>query len=319
MNEIHGKGDPVIPPESFDLQQLYTFYVAAGSRTFTEASERLHVSQSAVSHAIRKLEQSAGFRLIVRDRSPVRLTDQGQRLYETCGRVFADLRRCREALQQSSGRNLAGRLRIGATVEFGNSILARGAAPFLKRHPRLDVQFTFSHDLVRPLLADELDLIIDCRVHAREELFRTCLFRETYVLVASPALIGSARLREIGDLERVSWLSLDADGEWWQRFLAHLPAGAGVNPRRLLPVNHLRGIIHLAMEGAGVALVPAYCVQAELARGSLRQLFPELHIPEDRFFLYCREYRRNEPAVAAFTRFVKGLRLDQGAASSART
>jgi len=239
--------------EQFDLQQLFTFYVAAGSRTFTEAAERLHVSQSAVSHSIRKLERSVGFRLIVRDHAPIRLTESGRLLFETCGRVFSDIGRCRDAIHQSDPKTLAGRLMVGATVEFGNSVLASGIAPFINKHPNIEIGFTFSHELLKLLRADELDLIIDCRVHTRQDLSRTVLFREKYVLVAAPKLMKTANIDCLADLERVSWLSLDAEGNWWQRLLVQLPPKSELNPTRLIPVNHLRGLINMAVWGSASA------------------------------------------------------------------
>lgn len=78
-----------------DLQPLLTFHVAAGSTTFTEAAERLNISQSAVSHAIRKIERNVGQQLFVRDQTPIRLTKAGQLLFETCEKIFLDLQRCR--------------------------------------------------------------------------------------------------------------------------------------------------------------------------------------------------------------------------------
>lgn len=295
--------------EPFDLQQLYVFHVAAGSRTFTEAAERLHISQSAVSHAIRKLEKSAGSRLFARNRPPVRLTGPGRLLAESCSRIFTDLRRCREAMLRSDAKTLVGRLKVGATVEFGNSILARGVAPFLEKHPLIEMGFTFSHDLLRPLLADELDLIIDCQVHAREELARKPLFREQYMLVAAPALVDRLHIRRLQDLSRAVWLTLDSGGDWWQRFLAQLPSAIELSPDRMLPVNHLRGLINMASSGVGVALVPAYCVQNELQNGSLKRMFPNVRIREDKFFLYCLKDRLTDPNIVAFTKFARRLHL----------
>lgn len=295
--------------EPFDLQQLYVFHVAAGSRTFTEAAERLHISQSAVSHAIRKLEKSAGSRLFARNRPPMRLTGPGRLLAETCGRIFTDLRRCRETMLRSDAKTLIGRLKVGATIEFGNSVLACSVAPFLEKYPALEMSFTFSHDLLRPLLADELDLIIDCQVHAREELARKPLFREQYMLVAAPSLIEKLRIRRLQDLNRAVWLTLDSDGGWWQRFLVQLPSNAELSPDRMLPVNHLRGLINLASSGAGVALVPAYCVQSELRNGSLKRMFPHVRIREDKFSLYCLKERQTDPSIVAFTKFARRLHL----------
>ncbi|HNV70950.1 MAG TPA: LysR family transcriptional regulator, partial [Candidatus Ozemobacteraceae bacterium] len=205
-----------------DLQPLQTFYVAATSRTFTEAAERLCLSQSAVSHAVARLEQSLRLSLFERIGTKSRLTDAGKRLLSSCERVFDELRQCRDELTRRDPHAISGQLRLGTTVEFGNGVLAAKIAPFLQQYPQLDLSLTFSHDLVSPLLAGNLDLIIDCWVHPREDLWQVKLFREKYVLVAAPAFAQTMRLRRLSDLGRVSWLTLDPAGAWWHRLLVQL-------------------------------------------------------------------------------------------------
>lgn len=294
-----------------DLQPLLTFHVAAGSATFTEAAERLNISQSAVSHAIRKIEKNIGQQLFVRDQTPVRLTEAGQLLFETCDKIFLDLQRCRDQLQQEPGKPLTGRLRLGAPVEFGNSVLARRIAPFLRANPGIEAGFTFSHELLKPLLADDLDVIIDSKTHIRDDLVRALLFRERYVLVAAPSLIDEYQISELSDLERIPWLTTDVAGKWWQRLLVQLSDDTRLNPHRFVSVNHLRGMVQLAVSGIGIGLVPAYCVLNEVRAGLLRLLFQELQISEDRFYLYCRQQRCDNLKIQAFLAFMQILKPEE--------
>lgn len=293
--------------QQLDLPRLSTFFVCASCETFTEAAERLSLCQSAVSHAIGKLERSLGQRLFERDQSPMRLTETGRILFQTCERIFLDLRQCGERLSQEGEHPLSGRLRVGTTVEFGNSVLAREIAPFLRDNPGIEPSLTFSHELLKPLLADDLDVIIDSRAHAREDLARVPLFRERYVLVAAPSLLPRRGIRRLPDLERLAWLTIDRNGEWWQRLLVQLPPGTELNPGHFIPINHLRGMINLAVAGVGIALVPAYCVRSEVREKRLRVLFPRLQISEDRFSLYCKRLRRDSPKIRAFLEFMRNL------------
>lgn len=297
--------------DQIDLQPLHTFYVAATSRTFTEAAERLFLSQSAISHAMSRLERSMQVKLWERAGVQTRLTDAGKRLLRSCGTIFQELQMCREELQGQDPQDVSGHLRLGATVEFGNGILAAKIAPFLAEYPRLEVSLTFRHDLVTPLLAGNLDLIIDCWAHPREELWRLKLFRERYVLVGSPALVLQAGIRRVKDLVRVPWLSLDASAEWWQRWLVQLPAGEELHPKRMIVVNHLRGMVNLAGSGVGVALVPAYCAAAEIRAGQLQILFPKRQIPEDWFSLYGRYPQRETRKVQAFVKFMRSWKPEE--------
>ena len=247
----------MISPATNDLQFLHTFFIAATSRTYTEAAERLCLSQSAISHAMAKLERSLGLELWERTGTNVRLNDAGHRLLESCERIFDEWHSCRDQLHSSDSGSLTGTLRIGATVEFGNAVLTRNLRPFLVSHPNLDLQLTCSHDLFDPLLAGILDAIIDCWPHPRSDLWSLPLFQERYVLVVAQELALSANIRRLRDLQSVTWLSLDAGGAWWHRFLEKMSPGEKLKPPRFFTINHLRGMINLAVAGVGVALVPA--------------------------------------------------------------
>jgi len=311
MNSIHGKslGKTLKRAENIDLQALFSFFIAATSRTFTEAADRLCLSQSAVSHAMSKLEKSLGAKLWEKIGHFMRLTDAGRELLRTCERVFNDLRDIQEKLANPKPRVLTGLFNIGTTVEFGNSILAENLHSFMKSHPDLELGLTFSHSLLAPLLSGDLDVIVDCWVHAREDLWRIPLFREQYILVASPDLLKINPIRKLQDLAKVTWLSLDREGLWWHRFLDQIPEGIELDPPRIMLINHLRGMVHLAVGGAGVALIPAYCGLTEIRSGKLVVLFPGRKMRQDRLSLYCKRIHRNSSKIKAFAAFMRSLKL----------
>ena len=312
MNPVHDRtfAKREIDANNFDLQPLYTFFLAATSRTFTEAADRLCISQSAVSHAMAKLDRSLATRLWEKNGHSMCLTDSGKQLLKTCERVFSELQDLRVKLSKRNPRILSGLLNIGTTVEFGNSVLAKGLRPFIQKHPALDLGLTFSHNLLEPLLAGELDVIVDCWIHAREDLWRVPLFQERYILVAAPQLLQQTPVRHLRDLGSLTWLSLDKEGNWWHRFLSQIPAGIELNPPRFMLINHLRGMVHLAVTGAGIALIPAYCAIEELRQGSLQVLFPGRQIRHDRFSLYCKRSHREAPKVRAFFKFMRSFKFD---------
>jgi DNA-binding transcriptional LysR family regulator len=190
-------------------------------------------------------------------------------------------------------------------------VLARRIAPFLKANPGIEAGFTFSHELLKPLLADDLDVIIDSKTHIRDDLVRALLFRERYVLVAAPSLIDEYQISELSDLERIPWLTTDVAGKWWQRLLVQLSDDTRLNPHRFVSVNHLRGMVQLAVSGIGIGLVPAYCVLNEVRAGLLRLLFQELQISEDRFYLYCRQQRCDNLKIQAFLAFMQTLKPEE--------
>jgi DNA-binding transcriptional LysR family regulator len=272
------------------LPQLRTFYGVALERSFSAAAERLGRTPSAVSHAIRTLEEAAGIRLVERRGRTVRLTEAGEHLFATCTAVYGMLEDAGDALRRA-GTVQQRRIRLGAPPEFGCSVLMRLIAPFLKDNPDLEIDFRLSRDLLTPLQRDEVDVVIDCVEHLQPDLLVTPLFRETYMVVCSPTFRREHRVREPTDLSTVTILSLDKPGTWWNRLLRALPERKRPEFRRITMANHVRAMISAAGAGMGVALVPSYSVRTEVERGLLVQLFPHIGLPEDRFRIYQKKVR----------------------------
>ncbi|WP_081408761.1 LysR substrate-binding domain-containing protein [Acinetobacter larvae] len=90
--------------QQINFEALKTFQIAAQSLSFTQAAQRLHITQSAVSQQIRSLEQGLGFALFIRKSRSLRLTEQGQILLDCVNRSFADIY---QTLKQLQGENHA--------------------------------------------------------------------------------------------------------------------------------------------------------------------------------------------------------------------
>lgn len=291
-----------------DLYQLRTFFTAAQTLNYTEAAARLYITQSAVSHAISKLERTAGARLLERSGRKCRLTEAGRKLYGACEKIFYELERAGDAI--AAGKSRPETIRLGATVEFGTTLLIKHMRDFLRRNPDLHVDFYFSHELLKPLLSDELDLVVDCRDHKVPGLLKRPLFREEYAVVASPEI--AARLREPADLSGANVLSLDKAGAWWNNFLDALPAASRPVFGRVTQVSHIRGIVNAAAESIGVGFVPKYCVLKELKAGTLRHVFPRLRLLEDNFSVYQKENRAGLERHRRLETYLLGLRGGRG-------
>jgi DNA-binding transcriptional LysR family regulator len=273
------------------LPQLRTFYGVALSHSFSAAAARLGRTPSAVSHAIRTLEDTVGVRLVERRGRAVRLTEDGERLLSTCTAVYALLDEAGEALGRSAVSRRR-RIRLGAPPEFGCSVLMGLIAPFLREHRDIEVDFRLSHDLLTPLQRDDIDIAIDCVEHLDPDLAVVPLFRETYMVVCAPDVQRRHGLRSPAGLAGVPVLSLDKEGAWWRRLLRAVPARRRPRLGQVVAVNHVRAMIAGARSGMGVALVPSYAVRADVARGLLVRLFRDLTLPEDRFRIFQK--RANE-------------------------
>ncbi len=295
---------------NLDLAQLRAFFLVVQAGSFSGAARRLFRTQSAVSHAIRKLEDSAGTRLLIRHGRLVRPTEEGRRLYAACETVFSTLEVAQDDLHRERGR-AEGRIRLGATIEFGSSVLMRHIRPFLAAHPGIEMDFHLSPDLLAPLLREEIDLAIDCVKHDSPHLERTVLFREAYMVACSPSYQAGQGIRRPEDLARCTVLSIDKECAWWRRFLVGFPKRRGIAFGRVIAINHIRGMIHAAVSDLGVLIAPSYSLQGELARGGLVPLFPSIRPLEDRFALYQKTAKAGLLRHRLLKEYLQSLRLSE--------
>ena len=291
---------------ALDLPQLRTFFTLAQTGSFTACARRLNRTQSAISHAMAKLEDLAGAPLLDRRGRSLALTEEGRRLYQACEQVFATLEAAEDDLRRSQTQ-ARGLIRLGATVEFGSSILMKHMQPFLATHPGIDVDFTLDPDLVTPLLRDDVDLIIDCLEHPLPALKKVPLFREIYVVACAPDFRKAHRLRVPADLSGTPVLSLDKAGAWWNRFVLSVAEADQPQLDRVIAVNHIRAMIHAAVAGMGVLLVARYSVLEELRRGDLVALFPSIRPTEDRFSIYLKKVKANQEKLRLLIAYLQSL------------
>lgn len=292
-----------------DLNKLEVFLEAGRAGSYTAAARKLHVTPSAVSHAVAKLEASVGRSLVEWHAKKLVLTEPGKYLHTLCCRIFQDLEDAAQHLSQADGG--LQHVVIGATVEFGTMVLVRKLRPLLQANPSVRLHFRFTNDLIEPLLRDELDLAVDCKPHHHPDLQSTSLFREKYVVVASPAFLAGRSVRTPLDLERVPVLSIDKEGAWWSNMLRALPSNRRPVFKHIVEINHLRGVIHAAVDGYGVGLLPQYTVLRELADGSLKSLFPKLQLLEDRFCIYQKRSKAGRPPNRLITQYLKSIELKE--------
>jgi DNA-binding transcriptional LysR family regulator len=273
-----------------DLYHLKTFFTLGKIRNFTKTADHLHITQSAVSHAIKKLEASIDTPLIDRKKRDLVLTDAGKVLFRSCEKIFYALERTDQDLAALKKKQPL-TIRLGATVEFGTTILINHIKAFLDRFPEIHIDFLFSHHLIEPLLQDVVDLIIDCQPHMVKNLEKIYLFKEQYVTIASPAFIEKMQVRALDDLEQVRILSLDKDLDWWHNFISAIPSSKQACLKNVMQINHIRGIINGAISGLGIGFVPRYTVMGELEKNILMDPFPHITPAADDFNIFIKKER----------------------------
>lgn len=291
-----------LPP----ILALRAFEAAARLLSFARAAAELGVTPTAISHQIRRLEEHCGTALFRRRPRPLALTRAGETLFPAVRDGFQTMADAIARLPSGSG---AGSLRVTTT----NAIAARWLLPHLPAwrvaHPdiRLDIAGT---DAVLDLCAGEADVAIRYARLPPPGLCATELLRDSFEVVASPALALGARLpllpAEILGLPLIEadWPPMDQYAPTWQRWAATvqaqsdcaLPSLSGLIALSFREELHA---IEAVIAGQGAAICSDALVAPELRDGRLVRV-SALRLPGYGFYLAHRADHPRLSLIAAF-------------------
>ena len=183
-----------------ELRHLRYFTALAETLSFTRAAERVHVTQSTLSHQIRQLEDEVGQALFDRIGKKVVTTEAGELFLGFAGRALKEVDVGVAMLKPGAG-GLTGQVRIGATHTFNIGLIPECVAQFLARHPTVQVRVEElpADQIGTKLHAGELDIGIAYRPNGPTDLWFEPLYNEEMVLVVSDThpLAGRKRIRMV--------------------------------------------------------------------------------------------------------------------------
>ena len=183
-----------------ELRHLRYFVALAEYLSFTKAADRVHVTQSTLSHQIRQLEEEVGQPLFDRIGKKVVTTEAGELFLAFASRALKEVD-LGLAMLKPGGSDLTGQVRIGATHTFNIGLIPECVALFLARHPtvRVRIEELAADQIGAKLQAGELDLGIAYRPSGPSELWFEPLYNEEMVLVVADMhpLAGRKRIRMV--------------------------------------------------------------------------------------------------------------------------
>jgi len=289
-----------------EVRHLQTLSAIRECGSVALASERLHVTQSALSHQIKALEGRCGGALFVRKSRPLVFTPLGRHLLAQADRILPELERAeRECRRLASSR--AGRLYIAIDCHSCVDWLLPAMDAYRERWPdvELDLSLAHSFETFAALLEGSVDLVItsDPDEHPRSRY--APLFRyEAMLIVPDAHRLGGRRHIEPDDLQRETLITYPVGEERLDAFRAFLnPAGVRPAARRTAELTSV--IVQLVASGRGVAVLPNWAVSKYVDAGYVRScrlgrrgLWSTLHAG----------YRREEAQTAYLQEFIEEAR-----------
>jgi DNA-binding transcriptional LysR family regulator len=291
-----------------ELSVLSAFLAVAEERSFTRAAKRLGVSPSALSHAIRGLEERIGVRLLARTTRSVAPTDAGKQFIARLGPALADVH---GALDQVAGLRdqPAGRVRLVASRLAARMILAPKLGQFARDYPDVVLDLTTTEESRVDLVGAEFDAGIHLGEFIERDMVAVRVSKEQRAaIVGSPGYFAShSKPRTPRDLPGhrcVNFRHGSAGVYRWEFDKGRQSLAVAVNGQ--VTVDDVEIMIRAAIDGVGLAFALEDHVAAHLASGALVRVLDDWCPPFAGYFLYYPS-RRQQPA--ALSALIETLRL----------
>jgi LysR family glycine cleavage system transcriptional activator len=278
------------------LPALRVFEAAARHLSFTKAAQELNVTQAAVSHQIRALEEQLGIALFRRTTRRLALTWEGQRLQPAASEAFETLRRALADIGR--GEQV---LSITTTPSFGARWLAPRLGRFAERHPQIEL--TVRHtQAVLDLSREGLDLAIRWGRGRWPGVESELIGPAMRIVVGAPDYVRGLGLTKPADIERATLLHDETREDWTEWLLV-----AGLDPalaRRGIAIDDENALMQAALSGQGLALLAPSLAAVDLEAARLESPF-ELTLADGYgFYLVYQKGALQRPKVAAFRTFL---------------
>jgi DNA-binding transcriptional LysR family regulator len=290
-----------------DLSVLSAFMAVAEERSFTRAARRLGVSPSALSHAVRGLEERLGVRLLARTTRSVAPTEAGAKFLAKLGPAMADVHGALHDVSGYRGRP-AGRVRLAVSPFAGRMVLAPAIARFARAHPDVVLDVTVAGTGRLDLVGEGFDAGIHLGEFIQKDMIAVRVTRDQRAaIVGAPAYLKEhgkpASPRDLTEHRCLNFRQADGVYRWEFEKRGKALAVAVSGP---LVVNDVEVLIRAAIDGAGLAFTVEDQVATHLAGGALVRVLEDWCPPFAGYFLYYPS-RRQQPA--ALTALIEALRI----------
>lgn len=265
---------------------MQCFEAAARHMSFTRAADEMNLTQSAVSKQVAHLETLLQHKLFRRVRRSLVLTPEGAIFLSDVRKVLTQIEMSAHTIMTFSGNSEV--LKIATLPSFGSRWLADKLPAFLSANPGISLEF---HDRVTDFDLEQQDIDIAFFYGHGSWPSLAChkLFDEAMVAVAAPGLLAKHPIHAVEDLAQLPLLHLSSRPDAWHQWFAS---------QKIVTDRSYHGtrfetfamLVRTAMAGGGVALVPHFIVDEELAAERLTFAWPHKRLSESAYYLVYPEH-----------------------------
>jgi LysR family glycine cleavage system transcriptional activator len=292
-----------LPP----LNSLKVFEAAARHLSFTRAAEELFVTQAAVSHQVKALEEFLGLKLFRRRNRSLLLTEEGQSYFTDIKDIFTSIL---EATDKVLERSEKGSLTISLPPSFAIQWLVPRLAGFNEQEPDIDVRIK-AVDMDDGSLTDDVDVAIYYGRGNWPGLRADKLYQEYLVPVCAPRLLDSDKpLNSLSDLSKHTLLHDTSRKDWKQFVKQHAVVDVNVNHGPIF--SHSTMVLQAAAHGQGIALGNNVLAQPEIEAGRLISPFDEVLVSKNAFYVVCHSKQADIGRIATFRDWMLNIAASEG-------
>jgi DNA-binding transcriptional LysR family regulator len=290
-----------------NLNDLAAFVAVAETRSFTRAAKQLGVSQSALSHCMRGLEERLGVRLLSRTTRSVAPTDAGERLLASVGPRLGEIETELEALADLQGKP-TGTIRITTSEHAAHTILWPAAERLMRTHPDIGFEINIDGRLV-DIVAERFDAGVRLGESIEKDMIAVRISPELRMAaVASPsylAKLGAPQTPQDLASHRCINLRFQTQGDIYAWEFEKEGRAVNVRVEGPLILNNASLILNAAINGFGIAYLLEDYAQAHIQSGKLVRVLEDWCEPFGGYHLYYPSRRQHS---AAFALLVEALR-----------
>jgi LysR family transcriptional regulator, regulator for metE and metH len=252
-----------------DIRHLKLIVAVTEEKSVTKAGERLHLTQSALSHQLRDIEERLGTPLFLRLNKRMIPTQAGERLLSSARHVLDELKQAEDEVAQMAAHK-RGTLRISTQCYTCYHWLPEKLKHFSQRFPDIEVKIVLeaTRQPLQALLSGKLDLAVVSSVERDKRLLYKPLFKDEMVAIMPPdhPLAAKPYWRARDFAEQHLFLHvLPKDSDLFQRFFVP----AGITPARVSQVQLTEAIFEMVKAGLGVSVMAKWAVTDQIKAGKL--------------------------------------------------